>query len=367
MEEEIRLEYINHLKSQLSKLIFLEINKEVLQDNFTIPELGKEGEELFLPLSPEYIAENINEDLTRNLPFGEFVKGMYYVSGADPEFQMVTLYRGILHALNRESVIKGLVAKLLKEGRTEEALIYLLGMYTIHQEEEVLRNLLVLLEDLSVKQTMYQQALLKYADIAIERSLLEGYLFKGSALRFAGNFSQALFFIREYVRLGGEETKEISEEMEFLDRKARITEGEAILYENPQKFLELVLPLLNLEEDNPRLLLMIAIAYRILENHDKAIYYLNDALAVDQTYVDVLNELGINYAAIGNYEEAIRYFHKLFSEVRTIEILTNLIMCYINMGDLEQAKRHIEIGNLIDSEDEILLEIKAYMKKLENS
>ena len=32
---------------------------------------------------------------------------------------------------------------------------------------------------------------------------------------------------------------------------------------------------------------------------------------------------------------------------------------------LEQAKKHIEIGDLIDSEDEILLEIKNYIKKLE--
>lgn len=359
------MEYINHLKSKLSKLIFLEINKEVLAENFNIPELRKSREDLFLPLSPEYIAENINEDLTKHLPFGEFVKGMYYVAGADPSFNQIPVYRELLVSLHRETVIKGLVAKLIGEDKQEEGLVYLLGLFTIHGEKDVLKNLLVLLEELSVKESMYQQALLRYADIAIEKELLEGHLFKGSALRFAGNFSQSLFHLREYLRLGGEETKEITEEMEFLDRKARITEGEAILYENPERFLELVLPLLSLEEDNPKLLLMIAIAYRMLENHDKALYYLNDALAVDQTYVDVLNEMGINYAAIGNYEEAVTYFHKLFSEVRTIEILTNLIMCYINMGNLEQARKHIEIGELIDSDDEILLEIKNYMRKLE--
>lgn len=361
------MEYLNHLKSKLSKLIFLEINKDVLAENFNIPELRKSREDLFLPLSPEYIAENIDKDLTKQLPFGEFVKGMYYVAGADPTFNQITVYKKMLLPLQRETVIKGLVAKLIKEGNQEDALIYLIGLYTIHEELEVLKNLLVLLEELSVKESMFQQALLYYSDIAIDKDLLEGYLFKGSALRFAGNFSQALFNLREYLRLGGVETKEITEEMEFLDRKSRITEGEAILYENPQRFLELVLPLLSLEEDNPKLLLMIAIAYRMLENHDKALYYLNDALAVDQTYVDVLNEMGINYAALGNYEEAVKYFHKLFSEVRTIEILTNLIMCYINMGDLEQAKKHIEIGDLIDSEDEILVEIKNYMKKLEKN
>jgi len=359
------LEYIKHFKSKLSSLIFLELNKEIIASHFDLPEIGKIKEDLFLPLSPEYIADNISKDLTKDLPFGEFVKGMYYVSGADPDFSQIELYRTILAGISREGVIKGLVTKLLKEEKLEDALIYLLGLYHIHKEQEVLRNTLVLLEELSLSGEMYREALKKYAEEAIDAGMNEGYLFKGSALRFAGDFSGALFNIREYLRLGGEETKEISEEIEFLDRKSRITEGEEILYENPQRFLELVLPLLNREEDNPRLLLMIAIAYRMLKNHEKAIYYLNDALAVDSAYVDVLNELGINYAAIGDYQQAVKYFRTLFEQVRTIEILTNLIMCYLNLGDLKAAKEHIAIAELMDSEDEILLEIKGYVEKLE--
>lgn len=359
------MDYINHLKSNLSGLIFLEINKNILVDHFQIPEIRETEEELFLPLSPEYIAENINEDLTKNLPFGEFVKGMYYVAGADPSFNQLDLYKTILNRLSRASVIKGLVTKLIREEKLEEALIYLLGLYHVHGEKEVLKNALVLLEELSLKMSMYREALQKYADEAIALGVIEGYLFKGSALRFKEDFAGALHNIRAYLRLGGEETSEITEEMEFLDRKSRITEGEEILYDQPERFLELVLPLLSREEDNPRLLLMIAIAYRILKNHEKAIFYLNDALAIDEAYVDVLNELGINYAAIGDYTQAVNYFRTLFEQVRTIEILTNLIMCYINLGDLKAAKDHIAIGELMDSEDEILLEIKAYMDKLE--
>ncbi len=361
------MEYINHFKSNLSNLIFLEINKNILIEHFQIHEISELKEELFLPLSPEYIAENINQDLTKNLPFGEFVKGMYYVCGADTEFTQIELYKTILQKINRETVIKGLVSKLIKEEKLEEALIYLLGLYHVHREDEVLKNALVLLEDLSLQKSMYRDALLKYADEAISVDVKEGYLLKGSALRFNGDFTGALFNIREYLKHGGEETNEITEEMEFLDRKARIIEGEEILYENPKRFLELMLPLLNREEDNPRLLLMIAIAYRILENNEKAIYYLNDALAIDEAYVDVLNELGINYAAIGDYTQAVNYFRTLFEQVRTIEILTNLIMCYINLGDLDSAKDHIAIGELMDSEDEILLEIKGYMEKLKES
>lgn len=358
------MDYVNQLKRQLSTLIFLEINKNVLTEQYPLEELLHLEEDLYLPLSPEYIAEHITEDFTKNLPLGEFVKGMYFVAGADPVFNQVALYKTILRALERQQVIKGYSVKLLKEEKKEEALTYLLGLYTIHGEEDVLKNLLVLLEELSLKNQEVLPLMLTYAEKAMEKDLLEGPLFKGSALRLQGDFRGALFFIREYLRLGGEETPELTEEIEFLDRKTRITEGEEILYEEPQKFLTLVLPLLSREEDNPRLLLMIAIAYRILGNHEKAIYYLNDALAMDGAYVDVLNEMGINYAALGNYEEAAQYFHKIFQDVRTIEILTNLIMCYINLGDFDKAKEHVAIGELMDSEDEILVEIKDYLKKI---
>lgn len=361
------MEYKNHLKERLSKLIFLEINKKFLEESLNLEGLKDLKEDLYLPLSPEYIADNITKDLTKELPFGEFVKGMYFVMGADRSFGQKELYQKILVSLKRDSVIKGLVAKLLKDEESEEALIYLLGLYHVHGEDEVLLNALSILEEVSLKKEMYRDALLEYAEEAIGRNLKEGYLFKGSVLRLKGNFEGALTNLRDYVRLGGEEIPEITLEIEFLDRKVRILEGEEILYENPKRFLELILPILNREEDNPRLLLMIGIAYRLLENHEKAVYYLNDALAIDNAYVDVLNELGINYAAIGDYPKAINYFHALFEQIRTIEILTNLIMCYINIGDYKAAQDHIAIAELMDSDDEILLQIKKYIENLKEN
>ncbi len=336
-------------------------------DTFKIEDLKDHEEDLFLPLSPDYIAQNITKDLTKDLPFGEFVKGMYYVSGADPRFDMVPLYKTILKDLQREDLIKGYSAKLLKDNKIEEALIYLLGLYTIHQEEDVLKNTLSLLEELSLEKSMYQDALSEYADEAINRGIKEGHLFKGSFLRLTADFKGAVVQLREYLRLGGEETSDITLELEFLDRKSRIIEGEEILYEDPTKFLSLILPLVDREEDNPRLLLMIGMAYRMLNHPEKAIYYLNEALAIDEAYVDVLNELGINYAALGDYKKAVEYFHALFAQVRTIEILTNLIMSYLNLKDYDAARAHIEIGELMDPHDEILLEIKALLKSLEKT
>lgn len=359
------MDYIKHFKEKLSHLIFLEINKGFLEESLDIKGLKKLEEDLYLPLSPEYLAENITKEVVKNLPFIEFVKGMYFTLGADKDLNYSPIYRKILHSINKDTQIKGLVAKLVKDDLKEDAIIYLIGLYEVHKEKEVMVNLLSLLEDQALKKEMYLDALIHYAEIAIENDIVEGYLFKGSALRLKTFYSEALFSLREYKRLGGEVTKEISEEMEFLDRKSTLLEAEPLLYDEPEAFLKMVLPILSLEEDNPRLLLMIGIAYRILGLHEKAIYYLNDALAIDSAFTDVINELGINYASLGIYDKAIEYFRALFDDIRSLEILTNLITTYINKGDLESAKKHIEIAELMDEDDEILMEIKEFMKTLE--
>lgn len=359
------MDYKNHFKEKLSHLIFLEINKEFLEESLDIKGLTSLEEDLYLPLSPEYLAENITKEFVKNLPFSEFVKGMYYTLGADKDLNYNPTYIKILKSIKKDKAVKGLVAKLVKEGKKEEAIIYLIGLYEVHKEKEVMVNLLSLIEDQALTREMYLDALINYSEKAIDDGIVEGYLFKGSALRLKSAFSEAIFALREYKRLGGEVTKEISEEMEFLDRKSTILEAESILYENPKVFLEKILPILSLEEDNPRLLLEIGIAYRLLGLHEKAIYYLNDALAIDNAFTDVINELGINYASLGIYDKAIEYFRALFEDIRSIEILTNLITTYINSGDIESAKEHIKIAELMDEDDEILKEIKEFMKTLE--
>jgi len=101
---------------------------------------------------------------------------------------------------------------------------------------------------------------------------LKAKLFLGSALRMKGDFPKALVVLRDYITSGGEETSELSSELERIGRKALLEESEAVLYDDPGRFLEMILPILTSESDNPKLLLQVAIAYRNLKNHDKAIY-----------------------------------------------------------------------------------------------
>ncbi|MNP49592.1 Tetratricopeptide repeat protein [compost metagenome] len=115
--------------------------------------------------------------------------------------------------------------------------------------------------------------------------------------------------------------------------------------------------------DNPSLFYYVALCYRKLENYEKAIYYLNESIAIDSSIVETINEMGINYASLEDFENAIKYFRKAFEATRDIEICTNLIMCYLNSGDLKQARLHLEIAEKINKDDEIVKEIKEYMKR----
>lgn len=357
------MDFRQGLKEKLSKLIFLELKKDFAAKAFKADGLMDIEGEIFVPLSPDYIARNLERDMVRNLPVGEFVKGMYYCLGADRDFRYKGAYMLMLESAGMENLIKGLVARLVKDGRRDEAIVYLLGLYEVHGEKEVALNTLSLLEELSIEDSSYLDG---FHALAEEMSLMgfsEARLFLGSALRMKGDYPKALVVLREYIANGGEETAELSSELERIGRKALLDETEAILYDEPDRFLEMILPVMTSESDNPKLLLQVAIAYRILKNHEKAIYFLNEALALDDGYADVINELGINYAAMGDFETAVAYFRPLFDRTMNIEILTNLIMCYVHLGDMESAMKHIAIGEKISPDDDVLADIRKYLKR----
>ena len=136
-----------------------------------------------------------------------------------------------------------------------------------------------------------------------------------------------------------------------------------MLDEKPEKAIGTLLGLLDHFEKNPLLYYYIAIGYRKLENYEKAIYYLNESLSIESGILEVVNELGINYACLGDYDEAIKFFKKGFEASRDVEICTNIIMCYLNLGDEENAKLHLDIAKKLNPDDEIVQKIERMFIK----
>ena len=63
------------------------------------------------------------------------------------------------------------------------------------------------------------------------------------------------------------------------------------------------------------------------------------------------------------YEEAIKYFKKAFEASRDVEICTNIIMCYLNLNDLENAKLHLDIAKNLNPDDEIVKQLETMINK----
>lgn len=354
-----------HLKSKLSDLLFLQMKKQRVEEIFNCK--LKEDEEIYMPIATEDIIKKVkNENNVDSIPVAFFIEGMIYVLGADEDFKFNKIYKKLIKNTPKASdFIKGKIAEQVKGKKFEDAYIMLKGFLQIEESKEIFDKLIMLLENLRISSEMYTEEELYIINKA---KTIEGYalpyLYEAMIKRDKGDFYSALFSINNYIAKGGEETAEILEFKDSLKIVNEYDKAKKLVYEEPKKALQILLPMLDQLGDNAEIYYYIGIAYRITENYEKAIYYLNDSLAIDSSYPEVFNELGINYACLEDFENAIIYLRKVFEATKSIEVCTNLIMCYINIGDYKQAKLHLEIAKKIDSKDEIVTQLDVMLKDI---
>ena len=132
---------------------------------------------------------------------------------------------------------------------------------------------------------------------------------------------------------------------------------------NLKKQLNYLFPLCEEFKENPLVYYYLGVGYRKIENYETAIYYLQKSISLESGSLEVVNELGMNYASLGDYEEAIKYFRKAFEASKEVEICTNIVMCYINLGDKEQAKLNLDIAKKLAPDDEIVIEIDQMLNR----
>lgn len=350
-------------KDKLSNLLFLQMNRERVEKVFNTK--LETNEEIYMPVATEDIVHKVknNEDVD-NIPVAFFIEGMVYVLGADEEFKYNDIYEKIiLNAPKASEFIKGRIANYVKNKKYEEAYIILKGLSKVEKTKEIYTKLIMLADKLRNLNKEYTQEELEVIDKA---KLIDGYeipyLYEAFIKKDEEDFYGALFSINNYIAKGGEETPDISELRNSLKMVNDYDEGKKYVYDEPQKALDLLLPLLNQLGDNAEIYYHIAVAYRILENSPKAIQYLEKALEIDSSYPEIFNELGINYACLEDFESAIVCLRKVFEATKSVEVCTNLIMCYINIGNYKQAKIHLAMAKKIDNEDEIVKQLNNILK-----
>lgn len=353
----------SRFKSKLSNLLFLEIEKKrgmsIFKTNI--------NEDIYMPIATENIIQKVNNgEKVENIPIAFFIEGMFFVLGADEEFRFNEVYKKLISSVPKSvEFIKGRIAEKAKNNNYEDAYILLKGLNTVENSTEIYDKLIMLLEKLKLSDKAYEEEELK---IIAESKQIEDYanpyLYEAFIKKDRGDYDGALFCINTYTSKGGEETAEITEFKNSLKIVLNYDEAKKLVYEEPEKALAIFIPLTNELGNNSEIYYYIALGYRILENYDKAIYYLEKSLEIDNSYPEVLNELGINYASLGNFESAIPYFRKVFEVTKSIEVCTNLVMCYLNIGNYDQAKVHLEIAKKLDSKDEIVMQLENMIKDI---
>ena len=345
-----------YFSEKLSALLFLEIKKNSKINDFVI------SDDVYFPVRTNEIIQKVKkkEDFD-NIPVNLFIEGMFYVLGADELFKYTDEYKKIINTVpNSTGFIKSVIFKEIENENYEEAYIILKGLLTIEESTDNYDKIFMIIDKLRLTNIMFKDEEIKLIEKAKKiTDYSNPYLYEALVFDSENKHDLALIAIRNYGINGGEQTTEVIELKSTLETITSFQKAKELLPNNPKAALEILVPLMDQLGDNPDVYYHSAVAYRILQNHEKAIYYLNEAAAIDKDLIEVVNEFGINYACLENYEVAIAYFRKAFEVTKSIEICTNLVMCYLNVKNIEQARIHLDIAKKIDPQDEILIELES--------
>jgi tetratricopeptide (TPR) repeat protein len=353
----------SYFSERLESVLFLDIKKERLAALFKV----HLDENIYMPVKSSKLIEKIKSgEALEEIPVSFFIEGMFYVIGVDHDFKYSSNYKEMLISIpNAISLVKGIIFNEVKQEHYEDAYIFLRGLVQLEENVENFDKLFTLAEAIRAKDKGFNNEELFIIEKAKTlENYAAPYLYEAIIKREADDFDSALFSINNYVSKGGQKTPEVLEFINSLKSIVTYERGKELLYEDADGALKLLIPLLEEYSDNPSVYYHIAVGYRILENYEKAIYYLNEALVINDALVEVVNELGINYASLGDFDKAIQYLRKAFEATKSVEICTNLIMCYLNAGDMEQAKNHLDIAKKLDDKDEIVGELDAIINKM---
>ena len=347
-------------KEELAKLLFLNVRKEAIEDIFKV----KINSDIDLPVRAVKVTESINNGVElNNIPISLFIEGMFFVLGSDEKFLYNVEYKKLLNSFqNSTKVIKAIIFEELRKKHLLEGYIMLKGLVTIEESKDNYNKLLSLCEALRIENKDFQEEEISLINKLKDLFEYAGpYLYEAIINKEKQEYQSALISLNKYLSLGGKSSEEIEELKSTLKFLADYNLGIELSISEPKKALELLLPLIDDGEETAIIYYHVAVAYRNLQNYEKAIYYLNESMALDSALAEVVNELGINYASLGDYKTAVIYLRKAFEATKAIEICTNLVMCYMNLGDMQQAKLHLEIAKKIDSEDETVKELESIL------
>ncbi len=371
-----------YLLKKTEELAFITVkeNGEFHIDGYEIPKGG-----LNVPIKNEVLVKGIKQKTAQDgLNSMSIADAMIYIIGIDPEFKYNDEYKKFLYALQNKvnfevRAYAGYMSrKYFELGEYTDALIYIKALITLYPDDiEGLYNYAIVCQEVA---TSYQKDV---DPVAMNAFLLEAGEKLEKIINLDENFALAYYHLgyhyynqSQYIKskviweealkmdLDEDTIAEIQENLGKMDYKVQYEEGYSLVFQGKfEQGLEKLLPLEEQYGDWWNLLFIIGVAYKNMSEIDKAIVYFDKILMIKPKQVDTLVELALCEASSFNMQKAVELLEEAAKIKEDPEILCNLGMAYLNVGDIDDAIYYIERAYEMNPEDEITI---SCMRELDN-
>ena len=371
-----------YLLSKTEELAFITVKEdaEFKLEGYTLPKDG-----LNVPIKNEVLVKGIKENTAQEgLNSMSIADAMIYIIGIDPQFRYNDEYKKFLKALEKnvkfdaKSYMGYMSRKYFEIGEVTDALIYVKALITLYPDDiQGLYNYAIVCQELA---TQYQK---DYDAKAMNDMLLEAGEKLEQVTNLDPNFALAYYHLgyhyynqnqyikakviwEEALKLGLDEefTAEVQDNLGKMYSKVEYEEGYTLVFQGKfEEGLEKLLPLEEKYGDWWNLLFMIGLAYKNMGEMDKAKEYYEKILRMKLQQVDTLVELALCEASSLNMNRAIELLEAAAKLKEDPEILCNLGMAYLNVGNFDDANYYIERAYELNPEDEVTVACKRELAK----
>ncbi len=346
------MNYESFLKLEIEKTVFVELKKDTpfKSDYITVLPAG------FYPILPKDMV-NIAREGSGNIPLQALLDGMLYMIACDKEFKYNESY---IECLKKVENIKNYIIMRIEQTRKDyhkAALIYATALSSIYPSRvNDLNRVYELVEYSKLNPGEFIDKEIKYS---LEKAVDD----------YPDYTPTCLYLAEYYINTDRDRAKlllnkaltnpESSGRAAELLHRIKLVEDydkavELVKQGRGQEALETLEGVLENNKENPDVRYYTAVALRQSGDYEKALVLLEE-LVKNCALPEVLSEAGLNYAFIGDFKEALKSFEQaLEMKPKDAELLCNIGVCRINLGQLEEAKEAINRAHALNPMDEVI-------------
>ncbi len=334
--------------------------------------------ELPLPIRVSNLLKDINKQQEMDgISLNNIIDGIISLFGSDVDFEYLEDYNQILEELKFD--IKPYIIYCINkfnENEYEDGVVYGKALINIEENEKSCFVYASSLEKMGLKlysddkdelSGYYLEEANKYFEKCLDynnKSVLAHYKL-GFYYKRSQQYIKAKLTWEKHQEYDDDSLRidEIRNELILLQPYVDFENGyNLVLRDQPEKGLDLLLPLVKEFNNWWNLLFFIGLAYRMLGEYDIAEKYFENVLKLEKNQKDALNELGLCKLCRGKYVEASELFSDLLGfDPGNCEVFCNRAVAYMYNNQLERAKEDIQTALKINPDDPVALGIKAQL------